>query len=55
VAAPSAAAGVPPALTVLWVRARVTWATVRCGNLASSRAATPATIPLAVLVLLIGA
>jgi hypothetical protein len=46
------AAAVPPGVTVLVVRARVTWATVRCGNLESRRAATPATMPLAALVLL---
>ena len=39
--------------TVLSVRAWVTWVTVRCGNLDSTRAARPATMPLAVLVELI--
>ncbi len=52
------AAGTPPsapsvAAAVLSVRARVTWATVRRGNFDTTRAATPATMPLAVLVLLI--
>ena len=48
----SAVAAVPPGATVLLVRAWVTWATVRCGNRDSRRAATPATMPLAALVLL---
>jgi hypothetical protein len=43
---------VPPGVTVLLVSAWVTWATVRWGNRDSRRAATPATMPLAALVLL---
>jgi hypothetical protein len=38
---------------VLLVSACVTWAADSCGNRDTMRAATPATIPLAVLVLLI--
>jgi hypothetical protein len=49
------AAAVPPGVTVLLVRAWVTWATVRWGYRDSSRAATPATMPLAALVLLTAA
>src|ERR1700720_1833282 len=39
--------------TVLSIRPWVTWARVRCENLESTRAARPATMPLAVLVELI--
>src|SRR5579862_7225601 len=39
--------------TVLSVRACVTWAADRCGNLDMMSAATPATMPLAALVLLV--
>ena len=43
----------PGTLPVLSISARVTWATVRWGNLDRTRAATPATMPLAALVELI--
>src|SRR5438105_4815354 len=61
VTVPGPAPGVParsvsaPVAALLPVSARVTWGTVRCGNLDKMRAATPATMPLAVLVELIGA
>ena len=43
----------PVTSAVLSVRACVTWAADRCGNLDMISAATPATMPLAALVLLI--
>jgi hypothetical protein len=43
----------PVPVAVLSVRARATWAVVRCGYLDKIRAATPATMPLAALVLLV--
>ncbi len=43
----------PVTSAVLSVRACVTWAAVRCGNLDMMSAATPATMPLAALVLLV--
>jgi|GEM_PF-4587283 len=49
------AAAPPGAAAVLPASARVTWATVSCGYLDTIRAATPATMPLDMHVVLIGA